>query len=411
MNTDRHGYLVPSSVFSALAAMLFVGHAAVAQETAAPFKWSYEDGATDDIEAVDSGADESERLATENADLKKRLNEAYEAGAELEVKISRLERAEQTLRTKIEELESADTEPAVDFVALETARSENEKLQQQIDGLKADLRAASVREASEKKPAAAQDSALFKKMQADNAELQKRNALLFKQLENARQSNEKDSVEVNDVIAVNLRQTAEIAKLKEEVGELREENRMLTALQKNLSAKTMGLIEEEQTGSQDTAAGGQKTELKKAEETEVELRRRLVTREREVAEYKRQLREAEGDVAKLQKTLGSRRTSLAKAEKKTKSALQKQADSHFNMAVLYVRTGLHKEAEKEFLDILRLDSAAADVHYNLAILYDRYLKDKRSAVKHYKKYLAISPYSADAKQVRLWLMEAEMEIF
>ena len=403
------------SILILLAAMLFAGYAAVAQDNDSEFKWSHERGTPDSTEATaEPGADEADRLAAENLELKKRLDEAYKASADLEVKISRLERDEKTLRAKIEELENAETEPAVDFVALNTARAENEKLQQQIDELKADLRAAENRQATQKTPSAAavQDSALFKKMQEDNAELQKRNALLYKQLENARKANEKESEEVNDVIAANLRQTAEIAKLKEEIAEFKEENRMLTALQKNLSATTMGLLEAEQepASPKPAATDRQQAQLKRAEETEVELRRRLVTREREVAQYRRQLREAERDVKKLQKTLASRRTNLAKAEKKTKSALQKQANSHFNMAVLYVRTGLHKEAEKEFLDILRLDSTAPDVHYNLAILYDRYLNDKRKAVKHYERYLELAPHSADAKRVKIWLMEAEMEI-
>jgi len=132
----------------------------------------------------------------------------------------------------------------------------------------------------------------------------------------------------------------------------------------------------------------------------------------------------EADVASLESRVESQKDEL-KAQAKEIKRLSRGGDSepvsvhtadvsednmdlYFNLAVLYVKTGDYKKAEKEFLKLLRLQPDAADIHYNLGILYDDHLDDSRKAIKHYKLFVELKPDSDQAEQVNLWLLELEM---
>ena len=70
---------------------------------------------------------------------------------------------------------------------------------------------------------------------------------------------------------------------------------------------------------------------------------------------------------------------------------------------------LYKEAEKEYLECLKISPGDADVHYNLAILYDDRLNDNKKAQHHYYKFLAFRPIGESGERVRDWIMRSELE--
>jgi tetratricopeptide (TPR) repeat protein len=81
--------------------------------------------------------------------------------------------------------------------------------------------------------------------------------------------------------------------------------------------------------------------------------------------------------------------------------LRASADRH-------VEHGRYDLAERDYLKALALDSSSADLHYNLGIVYDTGLGDKRRAVKHYGAYLDLAPNAPDADRVKAWMREADM---
>jgi tetratricopeptide (TPR) repeat protein len=150
------------------------------------------------------------------------------------------------------------------------------------------------------------------------------------------------------------------------------------------------------------------------------LKQKIACLDRQAADGKRDRR----DVKRLRSELAKRDRDLAKMREKLAMAASGEGagtrvitvnggenpDLYFNTGVLYVKSGEYDKAEWEFLKALRLDPSAADVHYNLGILYDDHLDRKKEAEKHYRKFLELAPDNDDADNVRLWLLELEMDI-
>lgn len=67
----------------------------------------------------------------------------------------------------------------------------------------------------------------------------------------------------------------------------------------------------------------------------------------------------------------------------------------------------YREAESEYLDLLKSVPDDATVHYNLGILYDDKLKNAKKAADHYREYLRIEPEGSDAGKVQEWLTKIE----
>ncbi|MDI6774534.1 MAG: tetratricopeptide repeat protein [Verrucomicrobiota bacterium] len=101
---------------------------------------------------------------------------------------------------------------------------------------------------------------------------------------------------------------------------------------------------------------------------------------------------------------------LEQARDKVKRASDtEKRDMHYNMAVIYAREGRVEEAEREYLNALRIDPNDADAHFNLGILYEEAKADKNRAIQHYKKHLKLNPYGPDADKIKSWLLQLEME--
>jgi trypsin-like peptidase/tetratricopeptide repeat protein len=78
-----------------------------------------------------------------------------------------------------------------------------------------------------------------------------------------------------------------------------------------------------------------------------------------------------------------------------------------NLAEAYRAAGDRDSARREFEALLRQNPNYAPAHYGLALLYDDDHGDRRRAVEHYRRYLALAPEAADADQVRKWLRQTE----
>jgi len=124
--------------------------------------------------------------------------------------------------------------------------------------------------------------------------------------------------------------------------------------------------------------------------------------------------------AELEKEAEGKRQAAKKLERKTESDKELPAelarkvnkerlDMHYNMAVVYDKNGMYKDAEREYLKCLEIDPNDADVHYNLGILYDDKLNNDHRAANHYKKFLELRPMGDNATQVRVWLTRIELE--
>jgi len=131
----------------------------------------------------------------------------------------------------------------------------------------------------------------------------------------------------------------------------------------------------------------------------------LAVRDQEVDQMKLELERREYRLAKAER--------MAKIMEKARDDIRKfgdkeKRDMHYNMATVYSKEGHYVDAEREFLNALRIDPGDADVHYNLAVLYDDCLGDKPKAAMHYRRYITLSPYAGDLDQVKTWLLEIEV---
>ncbi|MBU0604761.1 MAG: tetratricopeptide repeat protein [Candidatus Omnitrophica bacterium] len=88
---------------------------------------------------------------------------------------------------------------------------------------------------------------------------------------------------------------------------------------------------------------------------------------------------------------------------------KERIDMHFNLAILYDKNGLYRDAEREYLKCLRIDPKDAGVHYNIAILYDDKINNNSKAMYHYRKFLALRPMGDTAERVRDWITKLELE--
>ncbi len=83
---------------------------------------------------------------------------------------------------------------------------------------------------------------------------------------------------------------------------------------------------------------------------------------------------------------------------------------HYTVGINYTNLGKNEEALKAFLMALNLNPNHAESHFELARLYMEHLRDKASAVAHFRRYLSLSPEANNAERIKGWLMRAETEL-
>lgn len=153
------------------------------------------------------------------------------------------------------------------------------------------------------------------------------------------------------------------------------------------------------------------TELKELRE---KFQKLSESKTQEIPELISKLKEKEKELDKTNKSLEKRDAQLRLAEKKLADFQQKvhkeRLSVHYNLGVIYDKSGMYLEALKEYEKALAVDPQDPDTHYNLAILYDDHLDDNRVAIRHYQEYLRLRPNAEDAEQVREWVIRAERDL-
>ena len=79
----------------------------------------------------------------------------------------------------------------------------------------------------------------------------------------------------------------------------------------------------------------------------------------------------------------------------------KEAEYIYNMALLYVEAGMFDEAIESFKNFLELNKEDAGAYYNLAFIYEHAKKDRKKAVKYYKRYLKLNPNAEDLYEIKM----------
>lgn len=206
--------------------------------------------------------------------------------------------------------------------------------------------------------------------------------------------------------------------------ELAKQNQVLKSEQKKIEDEKQQLVDKERLLSQAVEQQKQKVDTleqkQKAMSSLVEFYRqkaqKLDDAEKELAVAKKELQSRDQPPVMAVKT-AAKEESTGETQPAVQPAVQPATDKGgdrdkmdllYNMGVLYAGSGMYKEAEKSFLDLIRTDPRAADAHYNLGVIYDEHLGDRKKAAQHYRTYLKLDPSGADAEKVKLWLLELEM---
>jgi tetratricopeptide (TPR) repeat protein len=356
----------------------------------------------------ESLSDEYERLIKDNVELRKsiaetekRYRDAETRNSDLTGKMKELETRETDLARAMSELKSGGTMSGDAGRRLEevrgemdAARNENQALKQRVTSLTAELEKRQAQKAiAAAEPALSEGSDLYKRLTEENALLRK-NLMEMKDVE-------KRAAEARKTLSLQDEDRSQkVEGMKAQLAELEDKNRRLKETLQTLQTRTSDTEKLE-------------AELQQVR-GEVEKRDRLLERTEQETQ---QLREQAAGAVRPVDLTSARSEAGTPAAKKMEVAMAEgpaggnsRNDLYFNMAVLYVKTGMYRQAEQELLRLLKAEGSSPDLHYNLAILYDTYLGDKHKARKHYRKFLELSPTGSDAEKVRLWLLETEMDL-
>ena len=113
---------------------------------------------------------------------------------------------------------------------------------------------------------------------------------------------------------------------------------------------------------------------------------------------------------RAQKAAERREEQVRKSVDEVKAKLNKERlDMHYNLAVVFDKAGMYKDAEREYLKCLALKPDDAGVHYNLGILYDDKLNNNHKAKTYYTRFLELRPMGDDTTCVKDWLFNIEQE--
>ncbi len=195
---------------------------------------------------------------------------------------------------------------------------------------------------------------------------------------------------------------AEIEKLKVEKKNLRKELRS-DADEKKVIEKSL-----EEIGSQNKKLK-EKYGLLKAENIKLREKAKLAGQLRKSAEKKKKLALKREKAAR--KVAERARKSASKQIKDYQDKFKKERiDARYNLAVVFDKNAMYKDAKREYLKVLKIDANDAGTHYNLAILYDDKFNQNRKAIIHYRKYLNLRPDAKDVEQVKEWILKAEQEV-
>ncbi len=350
--------------------------------------------------SVDVGA--YEELLRENIDLRREISQfeqvAQEAASDkrrLESEVRELERQVGESVALIQKMrQGGEPAPAAvapaDAGAAAGAGAELEQLRSERDALAAQLASLQAQAVAAVDPAApAQGSDLFRRLEAENAELKSR----VEQAESARQQAEAAmaTLQTERDEGLSGREDARARETAMEV-ELRDARAQQEKLQRAID-KLLERVPEMETG------------LAEMRDT-VEMKdRELMSRGRELEMLRLEMDKREQRLIKAERMTALMEKSRAEVKAFSK---KEERDLHYNMASVYAKEGRHREAEQEYLKALRADPTDAGSHYNLGILYDEVFSEKSKAAMHYRAYLKLAPNAPDSDEVKSWLLQLDL---
>ena len=88
---------------------------------------------------------------------------------------------------------------------------------------------------------------------------------------------------------------------------------------------------------------------------------------------------------------------------------KERAEMQYNLGCVFRHGGYNEKAEEAFLNAVKINPDNSAVHYNLGILYDEDLNMPKKALKHYKRFLELSPDDKDAGKVYEWITVLDSE--
>jgi tetratricopeptide (TPR) repeat protein len=84
------------------------------------------------------------------------------------------------------------------------------------------------------------------------------------------------------------------------------------------------------------------------------------------------------------------------------------AKLHYNIGNFYYRHQQYDFAAEEYRKSLLYAPDEADTHFNLAVVMDEHLRDRQTAVHHYKRYLALNPEDESAVDIEDRILNLEL---
>lgn len=88
----------------------------------------------------------------------------------------------------------------------------------------------------------------------------------------------------------------------------------------------------------------------------------------------------------------------------------KDADIHYNLALLYLKTKQYQEAAACLQKVIQLNPKDKDAYYNLGVLYESYLGDKKKALDYYAQYIKYVSGKGDTPEVKQWMRQLKKEM-
>lgn len=284
--------------------------------------------------------------------------------------------------------------------------------------------------ADDKPAAAAVVHAANVRLQAENAELKEKNAVLQTELNSVNRDREQILEKIKIITAENsklkeiilylqtgvlnmdglIKQGTEdrkemaerIKKLEKEAQPVKRVKDELNKKIKELESKVRGQSRKIKEILRDQKSGvrKQQTEIRKHESEIKDLNSRLTTQNsllKHLEEDKVILRK---EKSQLEKDLKRTLSELADANKDLKRLKKETADMHYNLGTIFQRQSQWNEAIREYEKVLETRPDDGDVHYNLALIYDSIKNDRFKAIQHYEEYLGINPDGENAVKVK-----------
>ena len=190
-----------------------------------------------------------------------------------------------------------------------------------------------------------------------------------------------------------------IKKMQEQAEHLTQEREVVEREKEELETDTLSYLQ------LNTSLGEDKKRLKSAVEKTKDI---LEDKEVELEKLRQDLKRYEEQISKQGSEYKSKfedeLQDLKDTIDKLEDTLQRERGIYqYNLAVSYTKANLFDEAVEAYEKSLEMDPDNPEAHYNLGLLYVNFKEYPERAVKHYRRYLELSPDAIDREEVVEWV--------